>query len=81
MTAAQTDALDQINALFREHFTCAVFCVEWDGDDSDKGEVSSYDYFYHGGHTLALGLAVKLQRELMKEYDGYGKRIHKPRLR
>jgi hypothetical protein len=54
MTEAQTQALDRIEEIMREHFTSGVLVVEGEVEENDKA--SDIRCTFHGGYAASIGL-------------------------
>jgi hypothetical protein len=65
ITAAQRQALGQIEDLMREHFEAGIAILRADDDDNDLTETT--DIVYHGGYSQAVGLLVVGKKQMLRK--------------
>lgn len=58
MTEAQTQALDRIEEIMREHFSAGVTVVEGEveGEVEENDKASDIRCTFHGGYAASIGL-------------------------
>lgn len=71
MTTTQTQVLEQITELMREHFDGAVFIFETDARQDDDPTLCHLSYRCAGTFAQALGL-VDYARHKMLNHDDEG---------
>jgi hypothetical protein len=62
VSAAQSEALDQITEIMREHFENAILIAELDGDEAAPDQLT---YRTSGRWIAAVGLCEYAKRELL----------------
>jgi hypothetical protein len=64
MTQAQSDAIDQIRHLVREHFEAGVIALTAEVEESDTHD--STEIVWHGGYARATGLCRIAEKRIRK---------------
>ena len=64
MTQAQSDAIEQIRHLVREHFDAGLVAVTAEIEESDIHD--STEILWHGGYARAIGLCQIARKRIQK---------------
>ena len=63
MTTAQSQAIDKVMDIMREHFEAGVLCVLTEEENEGEGDAM----LYHGGRMTCLGLIQSSGDRLLTE--------------
>jgi len=64
MTTAQSEALEQVKHLIREHFESGLVAVTGEIEESDHHDDT--EILWHGGYARALGLCQIARKRIQK---------------